>query len=356
MKNIFIFLVLFTLFFSCKVKEQVKPTAPQTMYFPAGATTTWETTSPSALAWNQANIDPLNTFLTRTNTKAFIVLVNGRIVMEQYYNGHNATTAWEWNSAGKTLASASIGIAQQEGLLNITDKVSAHLGTGWTSMPLAKENLITLKHLLSMTAGNDDSKQVISKANLTYLADAGNRWAYSNIFQKLYDVIGASSKTTFQNYFDQKLKNKIGMDGYWDTGGVFTIYHSTARSMARYGLLALNKGRWNNEQVLNEAYFTESINPSQTINASYGYLWWLNGKASFIIPGYQAVNKGSLVPAAPADMYAAMGASDQRIYVVPSQKLVVVRMGKAANPADPNFAISAFDQDLWLQLNKIISN
>ena len=73
----------------------------------------------------------------------------------------HATSSWQWNSAGKTLVATTTGIAQQEGLLNINNKVSEYLGTGWTSEPLAKENLITSRHLLTMTSGNDDEKNLL---------------------------------------------------------------------------------------------------------------------------------------------------------------------------------------------------
>jgi len=222
-------------------------------------------------------------------------------------------------------------------------------------MPLAKENMITVKNLLTMTSGNDDTKQLIIKPNLTYVADAGSRWAYSNIFQKLTDVVAKASNKDFETYLNEKLKNKIGMDGYWNFGTIFTIYNSTARSMARFGLLALNKGKWKDEQIINEAYFEESITTSQSINPSYGYLWWLNGKSKFMIPGEQTVFIGSLVPNAPADMYAAMGANDQRIYVIPSKNMVVIRMGNASNPSNPNFAVSGFDNDLWAKINAVIN-
>lgn len=125
--------------------------------------------------------------------------------------------------------------------------------------------------------------------------------------------------------------------------------------MEGFGLLALNKGKWNNEQIVNEQFFTECINSSQSINPSYGYLWWLNGKTSYMIPGDQTVYQGSLVPDAPADMYAAMGAKDQRIYVIPSRKMIVVRIGNASDPANPNFAVSGFDNELWVKISSLIN-
>ena len=102
-------------------------------------------------------------------------------------------------------------------------------------------------------------------------------------------------------------------------------------------------------------FFTKSISSSQNLNPSYGYLWWLNGKAKYMIPGTQEVFPGSLVPNAPSDMYAAMGAADQRIYVIPSERMVVVRMGNASDPDNPNFAVSGFDYELWEKLNAVIN-
>lgn len=275
--------------------------------------------------------------------------------MEEYFNGHTRSAEWEWNSAGKTLVTTTIGISQQENLLNINNKVSDYLGTEWTNMPLEKENLITVRHLLTMTSGIDDTRQLVIKSNLTYIADAGTRWAYGNVFQKLTNVVAGVSNKDFETYFNEKLKNRIGMDGRWNFGIIYTIYHSTTRSMARFGLLALNKGKWRNEQIVDEAFFSESINTSQDLNPSYGYMWWLNGKEKFMLPGSQTFFSGSLIPNAPSDMYAAMGAKDQRIYIIPGKNMVIVRMGNAADPANPSFVVPGFDTELWAKLNAVIN-
>lgn len=336
-------------------KDKPAAESSDTLYFPPVTGTAWATTSPATLGWHTNAIAGLKDFLAQKNTKSFIILVNGKIVMEEYFNGHTAAASWEWNSAGKTLVATTVGIAQQEGLLHINTKAADYLGSGWTSMPDNKESLITVKHLLSMTSGNDDTKQWVIKPNLTYVADAGTRWAYSNIFQKLTDIVTDATGKPFETYFSEKIKSKTGMDGFWNFGTIYTIYHSTTRSMARFGLLALNKGKWNNEVVINENFFNESTTSSQNINPSYGYLWWLNGKPRYMIPGMQTVFTGSLIPNAPADMYAAMGASDQRMYVVPGKKMVVVRMGEASDPANPSFAVSGFDSLLWAKINAVIN-
>ena len=89
-------------------------------------------------------------------------------------------------------------------------------------------------------------------------------------------------------------------------------------------------------------------------NQAYGYLWWLNGKSSYHLPQTQLEFKGTLIPNAPTDMYAALGKNDQKIYVVPSKKLVIVRMGDVADPNNPTFASSTFDNDLWGKINLLI--
>lgn len=344
-----------TLLLGCKNDDNETPEIPgESMYFPAISDSMWETRTPESAGWNTGAIQLLKDYLIQKNTKSFMVLVNGRIVMEEYFAGHTSTTTWPWNSAGKTLVATTTGIAQQEGLLSINDKASQYLGVGWTSEPLEKENLITSRHLLTMTSGLNDSNELIRKATLTYMADAGTRWSYHNVFQKLMDVVAGASKQDFESYFNTKLKNKIGMDGFWNNGLIFKVYHSNTRSMARFGLLALNKGKWNKETIINETFFNESINTSQNINPSYGYLWWLNGKSKYMVPGGQTVYPSTLVPNAPSDMYAAMGAEDQRIYVVPSKNMVVIRMGDASDPKNPSFALSGFDNELWQKINAVV--
>ncbi|HEY1062380.1 MAG TPA: serine hydrolase [Daejeonella sp.] len=357
MKNLKLLLLLLIPIIACKKvsKDVPQPNSVESMYFPSNTDNTWETTTISSLGWNAGAVQALKDYLIQKNSKSFMILVNGRIVMEEYFNGHSSTATWQWNSAGKTLVSSTTGIAQQEGLLNINSKVSQYLGEGWTSEPIEKENLITSRHLLTMTSGINDENEFIIKSNLTYLADAGTRWSYHNVFQKLMDVVAKAGNQSFETYFNSKLKNKIGMDGFWNNGLIFKIYHSNTRSMARFGLLALNKGKWNNETILNESFFLESINTSQSINPSYGYLWWLNGKSNYMVPGGQKVYTSNLVPNAPADMYAAMGAEDQRIYVIPSKNMIIVRMGEASDPANPNFALSGFDNELWQKINAVIN-
>lgn len=351
MKKIVFLTFLVFLFIACsKDDEQVV----DTLYFPPNSSHVWETKSVSELNWNTNNMQQLYDYLELKNTKSFIILYNGRIVVEKYFGTHTSTTPWYWASAGKTLTTAVYGIAEQEGLININNKVSDYLGTGWTSAPLAKENLITCKNLLAMNSGLDDSLgDDVSPANLQYIADAGNRWAYHNVYVKMQDVISQASGQTWDTYFNTKLKDKIGMTGAWTQVGDLSVYGSTTRSMARFGLMIYAKGKWNSTQIVNENYLNAATTTSQNINQAYGYLWWLNGKSTYHLPQTQFEFNGSLIPNAPSDMFAALGKNDQKIYVVPSKKLVIVRMGNSADGT--SFGLSDFDNVLWEKINLLIN-
>ncbi|MSP85428.1 MAG: class C beta-lactamase-related serine hydrolase [Flavobacteriaceae bacterium] len=349
-KNNIIISFIIVIFASCSDST----TTSDTMYFPPiDGTSAWENKTISSLGWNQNAVQPLLDYLVLKNSKSFIILVNGKIVIENYFNGHSATTNWYWASAGKTLTSTVTGIAEQEGFLNVNAKVSDYLAAGWTSETLAKENLITNKNLLTMTSGLEDSANgdCVTPSCLTYNADASTRWAYHNVYVKLQDVIAVATNQSYTSYFNTKLRDKIGMDGGWFTFGNNSIYGSTSRSMARFGLLALNKGKWNGSTILNETYFNQATSTSQNINLSYGYLWWLNGKASYHLPESQYQFNGSIIPTAPNDMFMALGKNDQKIYVVPCKNMVIIRMGDAANTT--NLALSDFDKVLWQKISAL---
>ncbi len=349
----------------CLALLSCQPTAPEDptpgvatgMYFPPVSGSTWETSPPAALGWNETELNNLYTFLEQKNTKAFIILKNGRIVSEKYFGRFTADSVWYWASAGKTMTALLVGIAQQEGRLKISDRTSQYLGAGWTALPPAKENLITIRHQLTMSSGLDDSgdDDCTLPACLTYKADAGNRWAYHNAPYTLLDqVVEKATNQTFNNYFQQKIRNRIGMNGIWLRSGRFNnVYYSNARSMAKFGLLLLNKGKWEQTPILaDDDYFTNQVTSSQTLNPSYGYLTWLNGKANHLLPTIQLVFPGAMTPNAPADMYAALGKNDQKIYVVPSQNLVIIRLGESAG--NVQLAVSSFDNELWGRLKSVI--
>ena len=325
----------------------------QDYYFPPLLGNGWETISPTDAGFCTDDLDSLSTFLEEKNTKAFIILKDGKIAFEEYYNGFGQDSVWYWASAAKTLTGYLVGVAQEEGLLNIDAKTSDYLGEGWTSVPSDKEDLITIRHQLSMSTGLDDGVSdlnCLDPSCLNYLTDAGDRWSYYNApYRLLQDVVGSASGQTFQNYTLQKIMFKTGLTGAW----VNYVFYSKPRSMARFGSLVLNKGNWNGTTVLaDQNYQTEMINTSQNFNQSYGYLWWLNGKGSHMLPQSQIVFNSEIVPNAPDEMFAALGKNDQKLYIIPSQNIVVVRMGESSGIS--LFALSTFDDQLWGILKNVL--
>lgn len=327
----------------------------QSLYFPPLSGPTWDTMAPQRLNWCQPRIDSLYNYLQVKNTKSFIVLKDGKIVLEKYFGNFTVDSVFYWASASKSLASFITGIAQEKGFIDIDNPVSQYIGTGWTSAPLAKENQIRVKHLLEMTSGLDDSPPPpcddldTAKTCLLYQTDVDLRWAYhTGPYRKVQDVVSNAAGLGYNLVTNSWVKNKIGMGGVW----IDQIYYSKARDMARFGLVAMNKGIWSSDTLLKDSvYLNAMVATSQTMNPAYGYLWWLNGKQSYLTPGLQFSFSGFLIPNAPADMYCAMGKNDQKIYIVPSQGIVVVRQGNAAEA--PTFALSNFDNNLWDYINKL---
>jgi CubicO group peptidase (beta-lactamase class C family) len=188
---------------------------------------------------------------------------------------------------------------------------------------------------------------------LTYLADAGTRWSYHNaLYTLIHRVVdSAAGPQSWQQFHNTRIAQKTGINGIWfSTNGYNNVFFSKPRSAARFGLLMLSRGMWGTDTVLGDtAYIGAMTRPSQTLNRSYGYLTWLNGQSTHMIPGTQIVFNGPIIPAAPTDLYAALGKGDQKIHVVPSQGLVVVRMGDDAGYSQ--LAPSAFDNEMWVKLN-----
>lgn len=330
----------------------------QSLYFPPTTTSVWDTLSPSTLGYCQPKIDSLYDFLEAENTKAFILLKDGKIVLEKYFGTHTQSSLWQWASAGKTITSFMVGIAQQEGYLSIGDTTATYLGQGWTDCTPTQEEKITILHQLTMTSGLDDGVAdhfCTLDTCLVYKADAGTRWAYHNGPYTLLDkVIENATGLSLNSYTTQKLKNPTGMTGSFVPVGYNNVFFSSARSMARFGLLILNNGNWDGNQIMTDAtYFNQMVNTSQALNQSYGYLWWLNGKASYMLPQTQFVFPGSLCTNAPSDMIVAAGKGGQFLNIVPSQNLVWLRMGD-----EPNNSLVPFllNDDIWAYVNDLQCN
>lgn len=354
--SISIFLVLLN---SCKNDEESCCGPLLEDYFPI-ENSTWETLSPNELNWNNDSLESLYSMLENNDTRAFIVLKNGKIVIEKYWGKNiigttdfDKDTKWYWASAAKTLTAFTVQKAAQHNYLKLSDTSSKYLGSSWTSLPSAKEEKITIWNQLTMTTGLDDTKgDAAEPLDLTYAADAGTRWAYHNApYTLLEKVVSNATSQDFNSYFNENLQDVIGMTGVWQWSGDNHLYLSDARSAARFGLLMMHRGRWDRCTLLSETEAISATSSSQQINPSYGYLWWLNGQNEYMLPQSQFEFSGLLIPNAPLDSYSAIGKNGQYISVSPEQGLVVIRMGENPNNA---LAPILFLNDIWKNLGGAI--
>lgn len=340
-------LIVFCLFFPLFLSAQTD------YYYPPLMSDTWETTTPEELDWCSDSIPSLINYMKDTNGKGFIVLHRGRIVIEEYFDDFTQDSVWYWASAGKSLVGFLTGMAQEDGLLNIDDASSNYLGDGWTNMTAEQEAMITIKHQMTMCTGIDyeiDDLNCLTPECLNYLSPPEENWYYHNApYRLVQDVLENASGQTINAHTYTQLGLTTGLTGLW----VEKIFFSKPRSMARFGLLNLSNGMWNETTILGDTdYLNAMTSTSQNSNLAYGYLWWLNGKESHKRPQSNITFSGSLTSTAPDDMYAALGKNDQKIYVVPSLDLVVVRVGNKAN--EEVLALSAFDSILWEKIINVV--
>lgn len=346
-----IFTFLLFIYFQKEIKAQ--------SYFPPLNGKQWDTISPAQLNWCSDSIPSLLNFVGSNNSKGFIVLVNGKIAIEKYYGTFTQDSIWYWASAGKSLLATVVGIAAQENLIDIQKSSSEYLDTGWTSCTSTDELKIKVVHQLTMSSGVNENVPDVDctlPSCISCLANPGSRWAYHNaMYTLLEDVVGNATNQTLNVYLNSKIKSKTGLSGIYLKQGYNNVFFSNARSMARFGLLAMNNFVWNNDTVLKDgSYKTQMTTSSQNLNLSYGYLWWLNGKSSFMLPQSQFVFNGPLLPNAPMDLFTALGKNGQIINVIPSKKMVVIRIGDQPNNA--NELPMIFNNEIWKRLNVVMCN
>ena len=330
----------------------------QNGYFPPADNAQWATQSPESLGWDTEKLDQLLDWLGDHDTNAFIILKDGKLVVEQYYGLFGRQTEWYWASAGKTVTAFLIGALEKQGKLDIRNPTSDYLGTGWTSLTESQEQRITPRHQLTMTTGLEYAVEDIHctlPECLRFREDPGEQWYYHNApYTLLTHVAESAAGTTLNAIVDTVFEPVPGLQLRY-AEGLLSPYNrvvvSTALDMARFGLLVSRETVWeDNEPLLHSTFYSDMLTPSQELNPSYGYLWWLNGQESFIPPQLSTSIARELTPEAPADMVSALGMNTQILSIVPSRNLVIVRMGR-----DPG-SLFGFLSQKWEQLAEIIGS
>lgn len=274
------------------------------------------------------------------HTRAVLVLYDGQIVSERYAPGYDQNTVMLGWSMSKSLTAAMIGILVKQNKLSVDAPAPV---PEWANN---KKHNIKLKDLLQQSSGLDFLENYSRPSNVTkMLFSKGDMAAYTAGLDLEYEpgtVFNYSSGNS--NILSRIIRQTVGEKDYAafpfaelfykinaysfllepDASGTYigsSYSYATARDFARFGLLYYNNGKWNGEQILPENWVSESIQPAPADRLKhYGYQFWLNGLN-------EKDSTKRLYPDVPADMFYADGYGGQNIYIIPSKKLIVVRLG-----------------------------
>lgn len=288
----------------------------------------WETAAPASQEMSAEKLDKAREWLASHNSRSGLVVRHGRIVAEWYFREADRNSKFAAYSTSKSLTSMATGLAIADGKLTLDRTVGEH----FPDVQPAGKKAITVKQLLSMTSGVHNNPGIGQRPDLfTYaLGEApldhppGTKWDYNNTgLALLSPVFQKAAGKQLDDFLKERVFAPIGIaegDWSWERRDGYAIpysgCHINARGLGRLGLLVLNHGKWDGQQIVPADWLKESVGPSQDLNKAYGYLWWNN-----------TTNRW---PGVPKDAYAAMGRWDNNILIVPSLDLVVIRQSDLA--------------------------
>lgn len=266
-------------------------------------------------------------------TRSLLIVYKNQIISEKYAEGIDKNSKLLGWSMGKSLMSAVCGVMNYQGMLNHEDSAPID---AWKNDERSK---ITINNLLQMNSGleweedytkiSDVTKMLYSETDMTksqihkpLVGSPNETWNYSSGTSNLLAGIIRGKFKTHQEYLDfwyTDLFDKIGMQSMvfeTDLAGNYVASSygwANTRDWAKFGLLYLNKGNWNGEQIMNESWVNYTAEPTNSSEGVYGAQFWLNA--------------GEHMPDVPKDMYFADGYQGQRVIIIPSKDLVIVRLG-----------------------------
>lgn len=278
-------------------------------------------------------------------TKAVVVVHDGAVIAERYADGVGIDTPLLGYSLTKSVVNALIGVLTQQGL--VTPSFPAPVPEWRAATDPRRE--IEVEHLMRMTSGLaldetnsgfDPSSQMVYlqsdmagfAAKAAMIAPPGTRWAYSSPTTQLLariirDAVGGPEQTLAFAW--RELFNPLGMRAVtleFDGSGTLqgTSYMlASARDWARFGLLYLNDGLIGGRRILHEDWV--DLSAAATLDTDYGAGFWTN--RSEHENARRRVKLGI-----PRDAFFASGDLGQRIVILPSQRLVIVRLGDSVDP------------------------
>lgn len=266
-------------------------------------------------------------------TNSFLVIYKNQIIAEKYAEGFDENTRLLGWSMGKSLMSAICGVLNYQGKLNVEDLAPID---AWKNDARAN---ITISNLLQMNSGlewledytkiSDVTKMLYQETDMTksqihkpLVGKPNETWNYSSGTSNLLSGIIRGKFETHQEYLDfwyTDLFDKIGMYSMifeTDLAGNYVASSygwASTRDWAKFGLLYINNGNWNGEQIFSEQWVKYTATPTNGSEGVYGAQFWLNA--------------GGHMPDVPKDMFFADGYQGQRVIIIPSKDLVIVRLG-----------------------------
>lgn len=292
------------------------------------------------------------------NAAALLVIHRGRVVLERHWHGHRPGDWTNSASMAKTITALLIGIAIDEGKIGSLDDPAAKWIPAWRA---DRREKITLRHLLQMHAGlrpmgkyeepYSDASYLALGTDLRYVVDhvvaetePGQRFDYNNVnFQTLGFVLEAATGRRYADYLSEKLWQPIGagaaavwLDRDGGSARTFGYLFATARDWGRVGQLLLQEGECDGKRIISREYLRELLLPSPS-EPTYGLSIWLANNDHQL--------RENEPPFASPGIFYLDGRFKQRVYVIPEQNLVIVRVGHNAKgweeSALPNAALKA---------------
>lgn len=291
----------------------------------------------------------------KKRTRSVLVLYKGHLIGEKYADGFTKDSKMLGWSMTKSITATYFGILQKQGQFDITKPAPI---AAWQN---DNRKHITTANLLEMNSGLeweerydkicDATRMLFIEEDMTQLqinkpltGKPNQSWNYSSGTTNLLSGILRQQFKSHQDYLDfwyAELIDKIGMHSMLietDMAGNFvgsSYGWATTRDWAKFGQLYLNKGNWNGEQLFEESWANYVATPTNSSNGEYGGQFWLN--------------TGGKYPDVPKDMYFASGFQGQKVIIIPSHDLVIVRFGLTE---DENFDFNGMMKEILDSIKK----
>jgi len=293
------------------------------------------------------SIERAASYVERTRGLSFLVMQDGKVIAERYFNGHSATTPHGLASGTKSFNGVIAMAAQEDGLLRL-DELASDTLTEWRSDP--RKAKITIRHLLTLTSGLQvgeagNAPRYARAIQLPAIYDPGTRFEYGptafQAFGALMNRKLASRGEDVYRYARRRLLDPLGIKVAFWAGQFRGEPHlpggasMTTPEWAKWGQFVLEGGKGIvKRESLRHCFVGTRANPG------YGLTWWLN-KPGTVPSSEQNVGtfseNGQFWPKGPQDVVLAAGKGKQRLYVVPSLRAVVVRQGEQSRFSDAVF-------------------